>query len=151
MLFNSLEFLVFLPIVFVVYWQVLGKRLKLQNLFIVIASYIFYGWWDWRFLFLIAFTTGCSYVGGILIKQEIDKGRHCVAKALSVGNILLNLGILGVFKYYNFFAESIQALFAGLGCHLDYPTLYIILPVGISFYTFQALSYTIDIQRGGVK
>lgn len=151
MLFNSLEFLIFLPIVFIIYWQILGKKLQYQNLFIVIASYIFYGWWDWRFLFLIAFTTGCSYVNAIAIKHYLDNGKANIAKAFSIGNIVINLTILGIFKYYNFFAENLQELLNKFNCHLDYPTLNIILPVGISFYTFQALSYTIDVHRGKIE
>ena len=143
MLFNSYEFLAFLPTVFVVYW-LFRQKLMLQNLFIVIASYLFYGWWDWRFLLLIAFTSLCSYASGILI-ERFHENRN-VQKAVSAANIVLNIGILGVFKYYNFFAESFDVLLQSLfGYHIDWATLNIILPVGISFYTFQALSYTIDI------
>lgn len=151
MLFNSLEFLIFLPIVFIVYWRILRRNLKLQNLFIVIVSYIFYGWWDWRFLFLITFTTGCSYVNAIAIKNSLNKNKGNVAKIFSVGNIVINLTILGVFKYYNFFAESLQSFLSNFNYRVDYPTLSIILPVGISFYTFQALSYTIDVYRGKIE
>lgn len=151
MLFNSFEFLVFLPIVFIAYWLILGKNLKLQNLFVVAASYLFYGWWDWRFLFLIAFTTICSFLNALAIKKNLDKGKTNLAKAFSVGNIVINVAILGVFKYYNFFAESLRELFNNFNCSLDYPTLNIILPVGISFYTFQALSYTIDVYRGKLE
>ena len=150
MLFNSLEFLIFLPSVFLLYWYVFGKSIKLQNLFVIVASYIFYGWWDWRFLFLIAFTTGCSFINGLAIEHYQNRGKRNAAKAFSVGNVVINLAILGVFKYYNFFAESLQALLQSFNCQLDYPTLNVILPVGISFYTFQALSYTIDVYRNKI-
>lgn len=142
MLFNSLEFAVFLPIVFLLYWFVFQRNLKLQNLFIVVVSYLFYGWWDWRFLFLIAFTSFCSWGSGLLI----EKYRHRpAAKVVHVSNICLNLAILGVFKYYDFFVTSFANLF--LGGNTDGLLLKIILPVGISFYTFQALSYSIDVYR----
>lgn len=144
MLFNSFEFLIFLPIVFLLYWFVF-KPLKYQNLLLVIASYIFYGWWDWRFLILIAFTTLCSYFSGILL-EKWDHSRR--AKRWICGsNIVLNLAILGYFKYCNFFGENLAALFRSLGFHADWVTLDILLPVGISFYTFQALSYSIDVYR----
>lgn len=144
MVFNSIEFAVFLPIVFLLYWFVFNKRIRVQNLFIIIVSYIFYGWWDWRFLFLIAFTSLCSWGSGILVAGSKDK--KGMAKLISAANIVLNLAILCVFKYYDFFATSIAAVF--LGGSPDNLLLNIILPVGISFYTFQALSYTIDIYRG---
>ncbi len=145
MLFNSFEFLFFLPIVFVLYWGVFRNR-KLQNFFIVIASYVFYGWWDWRFLLLIAFTSMCSYASGLLLERY--EGRRKTQKAVSAGNIILNLFILGVFKYYNFFVDNLDAaLGATIGYHMDWISMQIILPVGISFYTFQALSYTIDVYR----
>lgn len=142
MLFNSLEFAVFLPIVFLCYWFVFQRHLKLQNLFIVVVSYLFYGWWDWRFLCLIAFTSFCSWGSGLLI----EKYRHRpAAKVVHISNICLNLAILGVFKYYDFFVSSFANLFF---CgNTDGLLLKIILPVGISFYTFQALSYSIDVYR----
>ena len=146
MLFNSIEFAVFLPIVFVLYWFVFNRNLKLQNLFVVVASYVFYGWWDWRFLFLIAFTSFCSWGSGLLIeKYKDDPGK---AKTMSALNIVLNLLILGVFKYYDFFAREFAELF---GLSSDGLLLNIILPVGISFYTFQALSYSIDVYRGKLE
>lgn len=145
MLFNSFEFLVFLPIVFLLYWFVFRER-KWQNLLIVIASYVFYGWWDWRFLLLIALTSFCSYASGLLL--EYFEGQRRQQQIVSAANIVLNLGILGVFKYYNFFVQSLESLFASLfNYHLDLVTLNVILPVGISFYTFQALSYTIDVYQ----
>lgn len=144
MLFNSIEFLLFLPLTFALYWFVF-KPLKWQNLFVVTASYVFYGWWDWRFLLLIALTTFCSYMSGILIQKYEGKRRR--QKAISAANILLNLGILCVFKYFNFFGDNLTALFQLFGIQLDWVTLDILLPVGISFYTFQALSYTIDVYQ----
>ena len=144
MLFNSLEFLVFLPIVFLLYWLVFRRR-QWQNLLVVIASYIFYGWWDWRFLLLIIFTSFCSYVSGLLIEHY--EGRRRRQQLIGASNIVLNIAILGVFKYYNFFIENLDALCGSLGWHLDWVTMNIILPVGISFYTFQALSYTIDVYQ----
>ena len=148
MLFNSFEFLLFLPIVFLLYWFVFKER-KWQNFLVVVASYVFYGWWDWRFLLLIAFTSICSYASGLLIEHY--EGNRQMQKMVSASNIVLNLAILGIFKYYNFFIENIDALFCSLGYKLDWVTLEIILPVGISFYTFQALSYTIDVYRGDIK
>lgn len=137
MLFNSIEFIIFLPLVFGIYW-LLRKSLRWQNMFVVAASYLFYGWWDWRFLLLIAFTTLCSYVSGRL--QE-----RTPRKWIMWANIILNLLILGLFKYYDFFAQSFADTF--LGGHSDRLLLHLILPVGISFYTFQALSYSIDVYR----
>lgn len=144
MLFNSFEFLIFLPIVFILYWFIFQGR-RWQNLLIVFASYIFYGWWDWRFLFLIVLTSLCSYISGLLLEHY--KGRRRVQQLVSASNIVLNLGILGTFKYYNFFVENINSLFGMMGYHLDWVTMNVILPVGISFYTFQALSYTIDVYQ----
>ena len=145
MLFNSIEFLIFLPLVFFGYWFAF-KSLRWQNLFVVAVSYLFYGWWDWRFLLLIAFTSLCSYASGLLIGRfRKRRGGERWSRAVNAGNILLNLTILGVFKYYDFFAASFAELF-GIA---DYDSLLlrIILPVGISFYTFQALSYSIDVYR----
>lgn len=146
MLFNSFEFALFLPVVFLLYWFVFNRSLRVQNLFVVGASYLFYGWWDWRFLLLIAFTSLCSYASGLLIGRfRKRRGGERWSRAVNAGNILLNLTILGVFKYYDFFAASFAELF-GIA---DYDSLLlrIILPVGISFYTFQALSYSIDVYR----
>lgn len=144
MLFNSFEFLIFLPIVFLLYWFVFRGR-RWQNLLIVVASYVFYGWWDWRFLLLIAITSLCSFASGWLIEHfEGQRRRQQIVSAL---NIVLNIGILGVFKYYNFFVDSLSRLLGAIGWHLDWVTMDIILPVGISFYTFQALSYSIDVYQ----
>ena len=154
MLFNSLEFAIFLPIVFIIYWFVLQKNIKLQNLFIVVVSYIFYGWWDYRFLFLIALTSFCSWLSGVLIEKLRERSTPPIwfsAKTLLISNIILNLAILGFFKYYNFFVDSFIDLFGAFGITLQSSTLNIILPVGISFYTFQALSYSIDVYRKKIE
>ena len=152
MLFNSTQFAIFLPIVFLLYWFVFDRfisksehQLRLQNAFVVVASYVFYGWWDWRFLLLIAFTSFCSWGSGLLIgKAESNKK----AKTWMWLNIILNLGILATFKYYDFFVTEFGQLF-----HIstDGLLLKVILPVGISFYTFQALSYSIDVYRGKIE
>ena len=143
MTFNSWPFLFFLPLVFLIYWG-LANRLRWQNLFLVLASYVFYGWWDYRFLILILVTTLSSYVSGLLLESYTERNtRRWVVAA----NLVLNLGILACFKYFNFFADTLQALTASVGIALDLPTLRLILPIGISFYTFQSLSYTIDVYR----
>jgi len=152
MLFNSIQFAVFLPIVFLLYWFVFDRfiakskyQLKLQNTFVVVASYVFYGWWDWRFLLLIAFTSFCSWGSGVLIGHADSKQK---AKVWMWLNIVLNIGILAVFKYYDFFVTEFAQLF-----HISAKGLLlkVILPVGISFYTFQALSYSIDVCRGKME
>jgi len=149
MLFNSFEFLVFCPLVFLLYWFAF-RSVKWQNLLIVVASYVFYGWWDWRFLGLIAFTSLLSYGSGLLI--EHFTGQRRAQRAVSAANIVSNLVILFIFKYYNFFGQSLNALLhSTFGYELDWASLNIILPVGISFYTFQALSYTIDVYQGRVR
>lgn len=150
MLFNSLEFILFLPIVFLLYWFVF-KPYKAQNILIVIASYVFYGWWNKIFLLLIAFTTLCSYTSGVVIQRLLDNDNRTKAKAMCVANVIVNLAILGVYKYYDFFIESLICAFSGVGVTLHASSLNLILPVGISFYTFQALSYTIDVYRGKIR
>ncbi|MDH8702639.1 alginate O-acetyltransferase complex protein AlgI [Dysgonomonadaceae bacterium PH5-43] len=152
MLFNSLDFAIFLPIVFLLYWFVFNHNIKLQNLFIVVVSYIFYGWWDWRFLLLMGFTTLASWFSGVLIVKIRDKVKEekklkRYSLWVTAGNIILNLGILCYYKYFNFFIEAFVDAFALFGRELNIHTLKIILPVGISFYTFQALSYTIDVYK----
>ena len=145
MIFNSIEFALFLPIVFLLYWFVFNRNYKLQNIFVVVVSYIFYGWWDWRFLFLIAFTSFCSWASGI----AIERSRGNAKKLICGANIVVNLTILGIFKYYNFFVtEFTQLVFGG---NSESWLINVILPVGISFYTFQALSYSIDVFRGNIK
>ena len=145
MLFNSIEYILFLPIVFAIYW-LLRSQLKLQNLLVVLASYVFYGWWDWRFLILIALTSFCSWGSGLLIAESRES--RAKSKFWLIANIVLNLGILATFKYYDFFVSEFGALF---GVNTESLLLRIILPVGISFYTFQALSYSIDVYRGNIK
>ncbi len=144
MLFNSLDFAIFLPIVFILYWFVTNRNLTLQNVLIVAASYVFYGWWDWRFLSLIVFSTLVDYSVGLKLKDEANKFKR---KVLLWVSIIVNLGFLGVFKYYNFFLDSLYEVAPGLQTVLGFNTLDIILPVGVSFYTFQTLSYTIDVYR----
>ncbi len=144
MLFNSLDFALFLPIVFVLYWFVFNKHLKRQNLLIAVASYFFYGWWDWRFLLLILFSTIVDYSIGILLSKKEDARTR---KALLWVSIIVNLGFLGFFKYFNFFADNFVQAFSFLGYEFQAYSLNIILPVGISFYTFQTLSYTIDVYK----
>ncbi len=144
MLFNSYEFLIFLPIVFLLYWYVVEKDLTLQNLLIIVASYVFYGWWDYRFLSLIILSSALDFTIGIKMGSTNDKRTR---KLLLWASLIFNLGLLGVFKYYNFFLGSFVEMFGKMGVNLEMSTLKIILPVGISFYTFQTLSYTIDIYR----
>ena len=144
MLFNSIDFAIFLPVVFTLYWAINRKDLKYQNLLLVGASYLFYGWWDWRFLILILFTSSLDFTisrGLSLIENSRRR------KTLLSVSILFDLGILGFFKYFNFFQENFIAAFTFLGHQIQGNTLDIILPVGISFYTFQSLSYTIDVYR----
>ena len=147
MLFNSLEFAVFLPVVFLLYWFVFNRSVKWQNLFVVVASYVFYGWWDWRFLILIAFTSAFSFCCGLWIDKY--RGTPRKTRLFSALNIVVNLLILGVFKYYDFFATSFANAF--LGGKTDGLLLKLVLPVGISFYTFKALSYGIDVYRGKLE
>ena len=147
MLFNSLEFAVFLPVVFLLYWFVFNRNVKWQNLFVVVASYVFYGWWDWRFLILIAFTSAFSFCCGLWIDKYRGTPRR--TRLFSALNIVVNLLILGVFKYYDFFATSFADAF--LGGNTDGLLLKLVLPVGISFYTFKALSYGIDVYRGKLE
>jgi D-alanyl-lipoteichoic acid acyltransferase DltB (MBOAT superfamily) len=144
MLFNSLEFLLFLPTVFFLYWFVFKNQLRAQNVLLLVASYIFYGWWDWRFLSLIIASTFLDYFVALQLgKTNISKNRKLLMGISLVGN----LGMLGFFKYYNFFVSSWVEAWSSIGVSMDASTLNIILPVGISFYTFQTLSYTIDVYR----
>lgn len=148
MLFNSLDFALFLPIVFFLYWFVTNKSLKLQNLLLLGASYFFYACWDWRFLFLLMFSTLLDYFTGIKIQSSNSKGQKKFWFWLSV---LVNLGFLGIFKYYNFFATSFADFLSNLGFQVNPWTIKVILPVGISFYTFHGLSYVIDIYKDRIK
>ncbi|NNE32468.1 MAG: MBOAT family protein [Winogradskyella sp.] len=147
MLFNSIEYLIFLPIVFILYW-LLNNNYKNQNILLLISSYIFYGWWDYRFLSLIVFSSFLDYFVGMKIEEAISENRK---KRWLLVSLCSNLGLLGVFKYYNFFADSFASSMSVLGWEVNDLTLNIILPVGISFYTFQTLSYSIDIYRGQIK
>ncbi|WP_242155147.1 MBOAT family O-acyltransferase [Aestuariivivens sediminis] len=144
MLFNSLAFALFLPLVFLLYWFVFNNSLKWQNLLIVVASYVFYGWWDYRFLILIAFSTVVDYVVG----KQMEAITKTTKRKLLLGiSLVCNLGLLGFFKYYNFFVDTWAEAWLLFGISMERSTLNIILPVGISFYTFQTLSYTIDVYR----
>ena len=148
MLFNSFDFAVFIPLTFTLYWMFFNKNIQLRNAFILIASYLFYGWWDARFLLLIAF----SSIMDFLIGQSIFKSKSERKKQwLLYLSLLGNLGLLGFFKYFNFFAESFTDAFTFFGYNIETTHINIILPIGISFYTFQTLSYTIDIYRGNLK
>lgn len=148
MLFNSIDFAVFLPIVFILYWFVTNRNLTLQNVLIVGASYVFYGWWDWKFLLLIVLSTIIDYFVGIGLSKEENKFKR---KALLYTSVIVNLGFLGFFKYYNFFVDNFIAAFTLFGSEIQPNTLNIILPVGISFYTFQTLSYSIDVYKRNLE
>ena len=147
MLFNSISFAIFLPIVFTLYW-LLRKNLKFQNILLLVASYYFYGCWDWRFMFLLGFSTFLDYYSGIKIEEATSQNLKKIWLTISIG---INLGFLGFFKYYNFFADSFAEMLNGFGLEVHPWTLHIILPVGISFYTFHGLSYIIDIDYGRIK
>jgi len=147
MLFNSFEFVIFFVIVFFIYYKSYDN-LKFQNALLLISSYVFYGWWDWKFLSLIVISSVCDYAIGKAIDENNDKKKR---KRLLILSLLINLGILGFFKYYNFFAESFTDFIGMFGFEANPFLLKIILPVGISFYTFQTMSYTIDIYRGKMK
>ncbi|MEQ8217984.1 MAG: MBOAT family O-acyltransferase [Arenibacter sp.] len=144
MLFNSIDFAFFLPLVFLLYWFFTKNNLKYQNILIVFASYLFYGWWDWRFLSLIIFSTLVDFSIGNLLRNERNITKR---KIYLWTSIVVNLGFLGFFKYYNFFIESFTEAFSFFGNNIEGDRLNIILPVGISFYTFQTLSYTIDVYK----
>ena len=148
MFFNSLNFAIFLPIVFVLYWFVANKNLKLQNSLLLVSSYFFYACWDWRFLFLLIFSTLLDYYTGIKMSDSKNQTGKKFWFWLSIS---VNLGFLGVFKYYNFFANSFADAIANFGLQINPWTLKVILPVGISFYTFHGLSYVIDIYKDRIK
>ena len=149
MLFNSFAFAVFFPLVFILYWSIFNKKsVRIRNLFLLFASYVFYGWWDYRFLSLIIISSLLDYLIG---KQLYKINQVHKKKILLWVSIAVNIGLLGFFKYFNFFADSFSDLFALFNIHLSRTTLHIVLPVGISFYTFQTLSYTIDIYRKQAK
>ena len=148
MLFNSLNFALFLPIVFFLYWFVVNKKLRYQNLLLLISSYFFYACWDWRFLFLLIFSTLLDYYTGIKMSDAKDKQ---VKKFWFWLSVSINLGFLAAFKYYNFFATSFADAISNIGLSVSPWTLKVILPVGISFYTFHGLSYVIDIYNSKIK
>lgn len=148
MLFNSLPFALFLPIVFFLFWSIGRRDLLAQNAIILSASYFFYGYWDYRFLSLILFSTLIDFLVANSIAETSDERRRKLLLSIS---LVANLGLLGLFKYFNFFIDSLVEVSSSLGITLDWPTLNIILPVGISFYTFQTLSYTIDVYRRKIK
>jgi len=148
MLFNSIDFAIFLPIVFILYWFVANKSYKHQNILLLVASYFFYAFWDYRFLFLLIFSTFLDYFTGLKMHEASSAKMKKFWFWLS---ICVNLGFLGVFKYYNFFASNFAEAMGHFGLHLDVWTLKIILPVGISFYTFHGLSYVIDIYNNRIK
>ena len=147
MLFNSIDFAVFLPIVFVLYWLLNGS-LRLQNAFLILSGSVFYGWWDWRFLGLLYFTAGTDYLVALGLERTADERRRRLLLGVS---LTANLGLLGFFKYYDFFITAFHDGFTLLGLPFGLRTLGLVLPVGISFYTFQSLSYTIDVYRRQLK
>jgi D-alanyl-lipoteichoic acid acyltransferase DltB (MBOAT superfamily) len=149
MKFTSFEFIIFFIVVFFLYWFVFKNNLKRQNLLLLIVSYFFYGYWDYRFLSLIFISSLLDFfIGKRLEKEDVQSKR----KLLLSLSLMANLGMLGVFKYYNFFTSSFSEMYQNLfGSELGFVTLNIVLPVGISFYTFQTLSYTIDVYRRKLK
>lgn len=146
MIFNSIDFLFFIPLVILIYWF---SNHKLQNLFLLFASLFFYGFWDWRFLGLLILSSVVDYTAGIQIEKNFENAKR--KKLFLIFSLVSNLGILGFFKYFNFFIENATQFFQIFGLHPSIQTLQIILPLGISFYTFQTLSYTIDVYRGELK
>lgn len=151
MLFNSFEYLIFMPLVFALYW-LLKDHYRWQNVLILIASYIFYGWWDWKFLLLIAFSSFISYAGALMIEHWREKGSQCISYWSCFTSVTLNVAVLCVFKYYNFFIDNIIYLFPSLlETHRSALLIHLVLPVGISFYTLQSAAYVIDVYRAKVK
>lgn len=148
MLFNTFDFAIFLPLIFVLYWFVTQKNLTSQNILVVIASYVFYGWWDWRFLSLLFLSSSIDFLIGLgMSRKTSNKSR----KSLLIVSLVVNLGVLIYFKYFNFFIDSFIDTFTFFGSPISVNSLEIVLPVGISFYTFQTLSYSIDIYRGKLE
>lgn len=144
MLFNSIEFAIFLPVVFLIYWFALNSNLKMQSCFLLLAGYFFYGWWDWRFLFLLILVSIINYLIGIRIDINEENRKR---KIWLITGLVINISILGVFKYYNFFVDSFIDLISMAGYDLQGSTVNIVLPLGISFYTFLSLSYLLDIYK----
>lgn len=148
MLFNSLNFAIFLPIVFILYWFATKRNLRLQNLLLLVSSYLFYAFWDWRFMFLLIFSTILDYITGIKIYESTNKRKKLFWLWLSIS---VNLGFLGIFKYYNFFAASFADALSLMGFKANLGSLQVILPVGISFYTFHGLSYVLDLYKNKIS
>ena len=148
MLFNSIDFALFLPVVFLLYWKVFNRSIRIQNLFLLFASVIFYAWWDWRFLSLVFFSAAVDFQVGKAMERS---GTPRMRKLLLAISLVANLGMLGFFKYYDFFVVNFNDAFTLLGMPIGLRTLSLVLPVGISFYTFQTLSYTIDLYRRNIK
>jgi alginate O-acetyltransferase complex protein AlgI len=148
MVFTSFVFFLFLPVVFTLYWFVFQRNLRAQNMLLLVASYFFYGWWDWRFLSLVAFSTILDYSMGRLIGAQEDDRKRTWLLWVSLG---INLTFLGFFKYYNFFVTSWVEAWASVGIGMPDITLKIILPLGISFYTFQSMSYSLDVYKGRMQ
>ena len=144
MLFNSFDFAVFLPVVYLLYWFVFNRNIALRNVFLLVASYTFYGFWDWRFIPLIVVSSATDFFIGRQLHQITDTKKR---KILLIISIFVNLSILGFFKYYNFFVGSFVDAFSLFGMSFNYSPLNIILPVGISFYTFQSMGYIFDIYK----
>jgi alginate O-acetyltransferase complex protein AlgI len=148
MLFNSVSFAIFLPIVFILYWSSANRSLRFQNILLLISSYFFYASWDWRFLFLLVFSTSLDYFTGIKIYEALNPKKRLFWMWLS---IFINIGFLGAFKYYNFFAASFAEGLSQLGIKTNLSSINVILPVGISFYTFHGLSYILDLYKNKIK
>jgi len=147
MLFDTFTFAVFLIIVFAAYWSLPHEPTRARNVLLLFASYVFYGWWDWRFLSLIALSSAVDYAVAIGIERHEQRAQ----RALLGVSLCVNLGLLGVFKYYDFFIASFAVVLQQLGMRPNLTTLSLVLPVGISFYTFQTLSYTLDVYRGRMR
>lgn len=145
MLFTSNSFLIFLPVVFAAYWLAGQRGAKAQNVVALLASYVFYGWMDWRLCGLLTLSTASAFVTGLWLERG-----PCNRKFPACVSLAINLGVLGFFKYYNFFAKSIAAAFEAVGWTVDVTTLQLVLPVGVSFYSFMSISYTIDVYRGTI-
>ena len=148
MIFNSFEFALFLPIVFLLYWFAFNQKIRVQNILLLLASYVFYAWWDWRFLSLIIFSSTVDFFTGLALGRQASQKRRKLLLWLSIS---VNIGFLAFFKYFNFFAESFAQAFTLFGKPFSVQRLNIILPVGISFYTFQTLSYTIDVYKNKLR
>ena len=148
MLFNSIEFAIFLPLVFAIYWHAARWGTPKQNLLLLLASVVFYGWWDWRYLGLVLISAAVDYSAALALQRT----EHRASRKWLLGlSLFINLGLLGFFKYHDFFAVSFAEAFTWLGRPIEARTLNLVLPVGISFYTFQTMSYTIDVYQGAMK